>query len=197
MLGTAGQNITLPCTYDRHYHGPAPTCWGRDPVPMSKCSRTILSTDGEGLTGRGSPRYVLLSGVGGGNVSLTILHALESDTGVYGCRVEIPGPFNDYKQNIHLTVVLADQDPITMPTVQLLIKRQELKSTLDGKSDSSIDPQFPGWERQQEMLVMLSVKAGAISLIPLAAIFIFIMRRRKQHTQEKSALQEDHIYGNI
>lgn len=195
VFGVAGQNITLPCSYDSRYYDLTPTCWGREPVPSSKCSGTILSTEGEGVTSRTSPRYVLLSGVGDGNVSLTILHALESDTGVYGCRVEIPGWFNDLKQNIHLTVVSANQDPITMPTVQPLNERQEFISTLGVKSDSSIDPQVPGWERQK--LVMILVKVGAIFFITLAVIFAFILGRWKQHTQEKTPVQEDTIYENI
>ena len=104
LVGIIGQNITLPCWYNRHSGGILNACWGRETVPMSKCSRTIISIQGGRVTPQASPRYVLLSGREEGNVSLTILHARESDSGMYGCRVEIPGWFNDLKINIHLTV---------------------------------------------------------------------------------------------
>lgn len=101
VTGLIGHNVTLPCKYKTHTHGVPSFCWGRDAVPMSKCSKTILSSQNGIVQIRQSSRYQLLGGTAG-DVSLTILNAQWSDVGVYGCRVEVPGWFNDYKFNTHL-----------------------------------------------------------------------------------------------
>lgn len=72
---------------------------------MSKCSNTILSSEDGAVLYRQAPRYQLRGRVTDGDVSLTIVDAQWGDAGTYGCRVEIPGWFNDYKLNIHLSVV--------------------------------------------------------------------------------------------
>lgn len=56
------------------------------------------------MVSRLSERYVLRGNLGQGDVSLTILQAVEADSGIYGCRVDIPGWFNDQKQEVTLTV---------------------------------------------------------------------------------------------
>lgn len=71
---------------------------------MSKCSNTILSSKGEAVLFRQSPKYQLLGRVMEGDVSMTIVNAQKIDAGVYGCRVEIPGLLNDIKINIRLTM---------------------------------------------------------------------------------------------
>ncbi|KAM9849760.1 cell adhesion molecule Dscam2-like [Aulostomus maculatus] len=47
-----------------------------------------------------------------GDVSLTIRQAQESDSGMYGCRVEVPGWFNDKKHQLTLTVVPVRPNPL-------------------------------------------------------------------------------------
>ncbi|XP_043983662.1 hepatitis A virus cellular receptor 1 homolog isoform X2 [Gambusia affinis] len=104
VTGYIGQDVTLPCSYDVQANGVLGFCWGHGQVPRSKCSNTILSSDHGDVTFRESPRYQLLSQVMQGDVSLTIVKAQKTDSGVYGCRVEIPGLFNDQKINVHLTM---------------------------------------------------------------------------------------------
>ncbi|XP_034087068.1 hepatitis A virus cellular receptor 1 homolog isoform X2 [Gymnodraco acuticeps] len=120
VTGLVGHNVTLPCRYDTQTHSVLSFCWGRGMVPKSQCSRTILSSDGTVLTMKSS-RFQLWGRVSGGDVSLTILDAQWSDAGVYGCRVEIPGWFNDLKLNTHLLMEEApDEQPVTpdwRPTV--------------------------------------------------------------------------------
>uniref|UniRef100_A0A3B4XQT0 Ig-like domain-containing protein n=1 Tax=Seriola lalandi dorsalis TaxID=1841481 RepID=A0A3B4XQT0_SERLL len=96
VIGFIGHNVTLPCRYDAQSHGVLSFCWGRGEVPRSKCSDTILSSE--------DGRYLLMGNLGRGDVSLTIRHVQESDSGIYGCRVEIPGWFNDQKHHLKLTV---------------------------------------------------------------------------------------------
>lgn len=104
VISLLGDNVTLPCRYDTQTHSVLGFCWGQGKVPMSKCSNTILSSVDGAVLFRQNPRYQLLGRVTDGDVSLTILNAQWSDAGVYGCRVEIPGWFNDYKVNIHLVM---------------------------------------------------------------------------------------------
>ncbi|KAK7922847.1 hypothetical protein WMY93_009749 [Mugilogobius chulae] len=52
-----------------------------------------------------------------GDVSLTIVNTQQADAGVYGCRVQIPGMFNDLKVNINLILEKApDKDPEVTPS---------------------------------------------------------------------------------
>ncbi|KAJ8254623.1 hypothetical protein GJAV_G00195100, partial [Gymnothorax javanicus] len=128
-----GESVTLPCYYDIKYHGPAVMCWGRAKVPASKCSNTIVRTDGENLTWRESERYQLQSGVMNGNVSLTIINVTEQDSGIYGCRVEIPGWFNDLKSHFHLTVVKDDGETERSTTTE----NTPDKPTAEGRSTAT------------------------------------------------------------
>lgn len=104
VIGLFGHNVTLPCKYDTQAYGVLEFCWGRGKVPRSKCSNTVLSSHDGAVLFRQSPRYQLMGSVTDGDVSLTILNAQWSDAGVYGCRVEIPGWFNDHWVNTHLVV---------------------------------------------------------------------------------------------
>ncbi|XP_072573363.1 uncharacterized protein [Paramormyrops kingsleyae] len=115
ITGFAGRRVTLPCKYNGNYYGRLPACWGRGAVPLRGCSNRIISTNGRIVTFRSSARYLLE--ISQGDVSLTILNAVESDSGTYGCRVDIPGLFNDLKRNVFLMILKAPptttQAPVT------------------------------------------------------------------------------------
>lgn len=51
-----------------------------------------------------SSRYQLLGQLDKGDASLTILNVTETDAGRYGCRVRVPGLFNDLKHHINLMI---------------------------------------------------------------------------------------------
>ncbi|XP_046899112.1 hepatitis A virus cellular receptor 1 [Hypomesus transpacificus] len=104
VVGVEGQNVTLPCRYDASYHGVLHMCWGRGALPSSGCDNQILSSDGSAVTKRTSIRYLLSGDLKQGDISLTILNTTERDAGLYGCRVEIPGWFNDMKSEVRLTM---------------------------------------------------------------------------------------------
>lgn len=77
-------------------------CWGKGECPKSKCNDELLHTNGRKVLSRKSSKYELRGSIRRGDVSLTIFNTNEGDSGVYCCRVEVPGWFNDVKKNIHL-----------------------------------------------------------------------------------------------
>lgn len=102
---TVGVDVTLTCKYDAKYYGRLPVCWGRGAVPNSGCADEVIRSDGTTVTSRLSERYLFMGDLSEGDVSLIIRQVQESDSGVYGCRVDIPGWFNDHKHQVTLTVV--------------------------------------------------------------------------------------------
>ncbi|KAF7228072.1 cell adhesion molecule DSCAML1 isoform X1 [Nothobranchius furzeri] len=104
IITTVGSDVTLHCNYDAKYYGRLFVCWGRGDIPNSGCANEVIRSDGTKVTGRLSERYHLIGDLGEGDVSLTITQVQEGDSGVYGCRVEIPGWFNDHKHQTTLRV---------------------------------------------------------------------------------------------
>ncbi|NXV02466.1 HAVR1 protein, partial [Cettia cetti] len=105
VIGEVGQDVTVPCHYSvRSRNAITSMCWGRDRCPNSKCSRPIIWTDGWRVTEQHSSRYQLKGDLQSGDVSLTIVNAREADSGIYCCRVELPGWFNDQLINQKVVV---------------------------------------------------------------------------------------------
>ncbi|XP_062463470.1 T-cell immunoglobulin and mucin domain-containing protein 4-like isoform X3 [Pezoporus occidentalis] len=105
IRGVVGQSVKLPCFYKVARHKDiSDMCWGRGPCPNSKCKNKVLHTTRNRVTYRISQRYSLRGYISYGDVSLTIANVRSEDAGTYCCRVEIPGWFNDIKQNIQLEV---------------------------------------------------------------------------------------------
>ncbi|XP_013011507.1 T-cell immunoglobulin and mucin domain-containing protein 4 [Cavia porcellus] len=99
-----GQSVTLPCLYSSWSPRSNSMCWGRGPCPNSKCNQELIHTDGTKVTSRKSGKYRVQGSIRRGDVSLTILNTEEGDSGVYCCRIEVPGWFNDVKRNIQLVL---------------------------------------------------------------------------------------------
>ncbi|KAM6999911.1 cell adhesion molecule DSCAM-like [Tautogolabrus adspersus] len=68
------------------------------------------------MASRLSERYLFMGNLEEGDVSLTIRQVEESDSGIYGCRVDVPGWFNDHKHQQTLTVVAARPNPLKVET---------------------------------------------------------------------------------
>lgn len=204
VTGFVGHNVTLPCSYDSQTHGVLRFCWGQGKVPRFKCSNTILSSrDGE-VNLRQSSRYQLLGSVADGDVSLTILHAEQSDAGVYGCRVEIPGWFNDYKVNIHLDM---EEEPVEQPVTVDYILQTEAQDMLTTFSliDTEAGNMMETHTAQEYFHFKAFLETGNISrmaailFFTIIIILVFIFRRtlfRRTHQQPKISPPEN-IYETI
>lgn len=103
VSGVVGQSVTLPCTYSTAREVTT-MCWGRGECPWSGCSNQFIRTDGYHVTFQRNTRYELNGLISKGDVSLTIRNAALSDSGMYCCRVEHSGWFNDMKINILLEI---------------------------------------------------------------------------------------------
>ncbi|XP_070770072.1 hepatitis A virus cellular receptor 1 homolog [Enoplosus armatus] len=184
VIGLCGHNVTLPCRYDTQTQSVLSFCWGRGKVPRSKCSNTVLSSEGGAVQFRQSPRYQLLGRETDGDVSLTILDAQWSDAGVYGCRVEIPGWFNDYKVNTHLVM---EEGPVEQPVTEawtLTSGRQEILTTSAPKNVEVGDPTCDTIgivTTEEKFKAFLGVgnigRTAAIFFLAIIIILVFIFRR--------------------
>ncbi|XP_069824252.1 polymeric immunoglobulin receptor-like [Dendropsophus ebraccatus] len=103
LTGLIGDSVTLPCKYNVS-EGTSPMCWGRGTCPMYKCTDAIVSTNGDDVSWRESEKYRLTRDIKTGDVSLTIQQVTKEDEGMYCCRVEVPGLFNDKMKEINLEV---------------------------------------------------------------------------------------------
>ncbi|XP_072001469.1 polymeric immunoglobulin receptor-like [Engystomops pustulosus] len=98
-----GDRVKLPCKYDVS-KGTSRMCWGRGTCPMFRCTEAIVWTDGKKVTWTESEKYKLVGNINNGEVSLTINGVTKEDEGMYCCRVELPGLFNDQKNEVNLEV---------------------------------------------------------------------------------------------
>ncbi|KAL4631308.1 hypothetical protein GN956_G15419 [Arapaima gigas] len=183
VIGVAGEQVTLPCRYSVKSHGVTDTCWGRGAVPFTKCSNTISSTEGDKVTYRQSHRYQLLRGVSRGDVSLTILNTTKDDTGIYGCRVEIPGLFNDLKYNFLLVIgnapAVVTGLPVFITTAQHTGRAYWVSHTGSTELDASI-----GAQEWNKTFIENTIRIGAIIVISVLIILIFIgLRCSKEKPQ--------------
>ncbi|CAI5766829.1 hepatitis A virus cellular receptor 2 [Podarcis lilfordi] len=111
IQGKVGQNITLPCHYSTVENGIRTICWGRASCPLSWCSSQIFDTSEWKSIYKKDSKYYLLGDVHQGDVSLTIVNVTEEDSGIYCCRVDISGWFNDLKHNIEVVIEKGNWSP--------------------------------------------------------------------------------------
>ncbi|NXC29793.1 TIMD4 protein, partial [Campylorhamphus procurvoides] len=141
VRGVTGQPVKLPCNYQVTRHtGISDICWGRGLCPNSKCKNMILETRGSRVRSRISLRYKLQGSVSSGDVSLTIGSVEAEDAGVYCCRVEIPGLFNDIKKNIRLEVARAPPVMTTTTRKAPLSTKGFRKTTFAPQATSGLQP---------------------------------------------------------
>ncbi|KAI5096711.1 hepatitis A virus cellular receptor 1-like precursor, partial [Silurus meridionalis] len=105
VTGFSGGKVTLPCKYNMKYHGQCDICWMRGEIPLSGCGTEIIATDGDKVVRSTSQKYQLNGELQRGDASLTIHNTTHEDSGKYGCRVHVPGWFNDEKIVIDVVIM--------------------------------------------------------------------------------------------
>ncbi|XP_021570652.1 LOW QUALITY PROTEIN: hepatitis A virus cellular receptor 1 [Carlito syrichta] len=138
VFGTVGQHVTIPCTYRGEITS---MCWGRGTCSVLGCFNELIWTDGTRVTFQRDQRYQLKGNLRQRNVSLTIENAVQDDSGLYCCRVEHRGWFNDMKLVQSLEIRLASSIPPTQPTETQPMTLQDTTRTLGTETtDSPLSP---------------------------------------------------------
>ncbi|XP_065143245.1 T-cell immunoglobulin and mucin domain-containing protein 4 isoform X2 [Paramisgurnus dabryanus] len=185
VVGQVGDAVTLPCIYDIDTHGILDICWGRH-QSLFTCENTLISTEGSQVTYRQSRRFGLASGLNQGDVSLTIKGAQLEDDGLYVCRIQIPGLFNDVSHNVYLLIrnIYYASDQTTFVTEKYI--RPETTTAEDtevyvGKAVAVVHK-----EETIETFVVNTIRLGAIVFIPglIIALLFRLWRYRKQQQQQ-------------
>ncbi|XP_061105335.1 T-cell immunoglobulin and mucin domain-containing protein 4 [Conger conger] len=106
-----GGSVSLSCRYSVKRNGLNRVCWGRSCGTLW-CGDILAQTDGEGVVSKVSERYRVVGDVLSGQVDLVIPRVKQKDRGLYCCRVDIDGYFNDKKVSYTLRVV---KPPVVTP----------------------------------------------------------------------------------
>nr|XP_004611591.1 unnamed protein product [Sorex araneus] len=157
-----GRDAHLPCDYAPPAGRPVPVCWGRGACPLRGCQGQLLSTDGSSVRERADARYQLRGPLLQGDVSLTIERAVPGDSGPYCCRVKFPGPMNDKRVTMTLTIRPAEAVPTTT-----------LGATVASEPPDAGVPLWTG------LYIGAGVSAGLL-LVCSAAILVVYSHRKKE-----------------
>nr|XP_057919198.1 hepatitis A virus cellular receptor 1 homolog isoform X2 [Doryrhamphus excisus] len=190
IIGHVGHRVTLPCAYDARVQGLVSFCWGRGKVPTFKCSNRILAAEDGEVFFISDTRYQLLGRVGDGNVSLTILNAQPSDAGVYGCRVELPGWFNDYKVNTYLVVEeVPSEQPVTQDNMHATAGTQKEGDDDTTKRTEQVEDELKAFHKVGNICRLAAIVSITVLFIP-----VFISWRRSCPRQHVTTSTVENIY---
>ncbi|KAI7796349.1 hepatitis A virus cellular receptor 1 homolog isoform X1 [Triplophysa rosa] len=203
VFGRVGENITLPCKYDIDRHGILNICWGRHQSWFT-CENTLISTDGLQVNYRETHRFSLAGRLDRGDVSLTIKGAKEKDAGLYVCRIEIPGFFNDASNTVYLFIRNGlEPKRVTQPAPTIAKQEKQVYYVFDPirlTTDEYIRPETTNadvtdihvgkaiavvqTEETIETFVINAVRVGAIVFIPgLIIVLLFRLRLSIQQSR--------------
>ncbi|EHB15769.1 T-cell immunoglobulin and mucin domain-containing protein 4, partial [Heterocephalus glaber] len=174
-----GQSVTLPCLYLSWSPSSHSMCWGKGQCPNSKCNQELIHTDGTGVTSRMSEKYRLRGKIQRGDVSLTILNTEEGDSGVYCCRIEVPGWFNDVRRNIQL--VLRRATTPHMPTTRAVLPTTGVTTTTSHRTTAPHVPTTAAvlpttFETTRELTAGTPFQAKATSIFTTTATMCLLTR---------------------
>ncbi|XP_057677283.1 T-cell immunoglobulin and mucin domain-containing protein 4-like [Corythoichthys intestinalis] len=119
VVGTEGRRVVLPCRVMAAERSGMHVCWGRGQPAVFSCHNTLAHVAGQRLIYKKSFRYSVSWDTRDANSpSLSIFNVRPSDSGLYHCRVELPGPFNDKTFSVLLIVLKRDGNLNAPPTTQ-------------------------------------------------------------------------------
>ncbi|XP_051537503.1 T-cell immunoglobulin and mucin domain-containing protein 4-like isoform X4 [Myxocyprinus asiaticus] len=199
-----GKTVTLPCKYDSQYHGKCHICWMRGDIPNMGCGDEIIKSDGDKVVMTTSQRYQMTGEIQHGDVSLTILNIQKQDSGKYGCRIHVPGWFNDEMYYVHL--IVSDESDRTQEhssfvssssapessTIELL-PYDTTHEMVDYHSSSSVKNR----ESMNTSAVFVPVLLLLLALIVTAALLKWKQKRKNRAVVEIAQNSENSvIYSN-
>ncbi|XP_077361570.1 uncharacterized protein LOC144006551 [Festucalex cinctus] len=104
VVGVAGRRVVLPCRVAAAKRRATHVCWGRGEPSFFSCHNTLVNMAGEHIMYKSSYRYSA-SSPPSEVPYLSIFNVRPSDAGLYHCRVQLPGPFNDKTFSVLLIVI--------------------------------------------------------------------------------------------
>ncbi|XP_008331777.1 T-cell immunoglobulin and mucin domain-containing protein 4 isoform X2 [Cynoglossus semilaevis] len=115
-----GGVASLSCHYSVKRSGLSRVCWGRG-CGTFWCSNIVVQTDQNGIVSKVEDRYRLTGDILDGQMDLDILNVRRTDSGLYCCRVDVDGIFNDKKVIMNLRVIKAPatSSPTTTTTTSI------------------------------------------------------------------------------
>uniref|UniRef100_A0A671N5N2 T-cell immunoglobulin and mucin domain-containing protein 4-like n=1 Tax=Sinocyclocheilus anshuiensis TaxID=1608454 RepID=A0A671N5N2_9TELE len=165
---TEGSTVILPCHYSVKHHGLSHVCWGRD-CGTFWCNDIIVQTDEYGVISKVSDRYKLIGDVLSGQMDLGIQKIQKTDSGLYCCRVDIEGFFNDKKMSYTLRVMKASTTVPPTTTTPITTEPMETVSSLSDQSRGA-DSSFSDISWQN----VTHVHSGAMMEEPISRITLQI-----------------------
>ncbi|XP_056118022.1 hepatitis A virus cellular receptor 1 isoform X5 [Rhinichthys klamathensis goyatoka] len=201
-----GESVTLPCKYDSRYHGKCEICWIRGDIPTMGCGDEIIGSDGDKVVRRISKRYQLDGEISHGDVSLTILNIKKKDSGKYGCRIHVPGWFNDKMYYVHL--IVDDETNKTHETSSFVSSSNAPESSTSGLWNSSTTyaetsvkyPNSSSVEHKESVnksAVIVPVLLLLLALIVIAGILLWKQKKKTRAALDITQNSENSvIYSN-
>ncbi|XP_058270789.1 hepatitis A virus cellular receptor 1 isoform X2 [Hemibagrus wyckioides] len=204
ITGFSGQNVTLPCKYDFKYHGKCEICWMRGDIPSIGCGNEIIASDGDKAVRQTSQRYQLDGKLQEGNASLTIHNTTLEDSGRYGCRVHVPGLFNDVKITVDLVIMkgpTSEVNSLSPSTPEMVTEPTNVTAASTGQYSNTSSPETNKIETESTDSDTVPVTVVSILLILLASVAaVCLIRKKKRRTSESLEIDQNSnpsaIYNN-
>ncbi|XP_051533882.1 T-cell immunoglobulin and mucin domain-containing protein 4-like isoform X2 [Myxocyprinus asiaticus] len=197
-----GENATLPCKYDSQYHGKCHICWMRGDIPNMGCGDEIIGGNGDTVVRRQSQKYQMTGEIQHGDVSLTILNITKQDSGKYGCRIHVPGWFNDEMHYVHLIVSDAPT-PATWETTSIISSFYERETTgvfttamTEETDDFNGSSSVKKGESVNTSAVIVPVLLLLLAFVVIAALLIWKQKRKSRALVEIAQNSENSVIYN-
>ncbi|TRZ03820.1 hypothetical protein DNTS_027809 [Danionella cerebrum] len=199
-----GDTVTLPCQYDSKYHGKLHICWMRGDIPRTGCGDEIIGSDGDKVVRNKLERYNLLGPIQQGDVSLTIFTVDKKDSGKYGCRIHIPGLFNDEWHYVHLIVddapLQTTAEPLVTSISGHLTSDSQTTESSEEASVSVVHHESSIVQSEDGVTVSAIIVPVLLLLMTLVAIAAILMWKQKKKTRVSLDIVQDSdiavIYSN-